>query len=1046
MGRPISNQSPQSRTNRTSKGDGVAPPAAGTGQGGKTSQTQGLRTYSTEQLAQNPASHGSDPGASHSVNQIQRGAASQVTGYSKKPVRKPYNAAADVKALDTAMAGMGTDEDAIFNVLKGKTPDQRAAIKKAYKARTGRELSADLKDELSGSEYNKAKAYLTQGRETEADRIRNAVEGAGTDENTVFRMLEGKTQSEVTAIKAEYKKKYGESLDSRLADEMSGSDLVKAKNLLKGEPEGDPSIKDPKAREADRVRRVGEKSAELLVNAMDGAGTDESTVLDTLHGKSDSERAAIRAAYKKKTGRELGADLTSEMSGSDLKIANSYLESGRESAADKIHRASDGAGTDEKLIMRTLEGMKPEERQQMLAEYKKKHGRSLQETLNDELSGADKAQALALLKDGKLNTRSQIEVAMAGAGTDEDAIYSALQKAKPEERQALMNDKTFMERLDSELSGSEKVKALELLKNGKLDTRGALDVAMTGAGTDEDGIYDALKSASADERRAIQNDPKMMDRLRDELSDSEFARAQELLKNGKLSTATQLDDAMGGAGTDEKGLYDALEGASESERAKLKADPKFRARLRSELSGSELERAERILENGPLSAKEKVAYASDGMGTDEKAIFESIEKAGPKERAALLKDEAFLKTLRSELSGADLERAELLLANGKTSDVENLHLAMQGAGTDEDAIFKVLNSLKSDEDREKLVQDYRDRHGKDLLSDLKSDLSSSEYRRAEQALRSKPKSVEEAMDRVHDDMARDRDGGGWTAVSSGFVDTFTDRGRDLDDHAREMRLAERQARQAGALDKPGTLDRINGMGEKFDVKRADYHEAKESIARAADVTLSVIASTAVAVGTMGAGIPFSTLMIGSAIGGVSKVALNKAILGQDYDATGYDGVTGFAAGATEILTSYGGSALAGHLVKGKTVMGGVYKGAISGGFSGGSGATVATALDDGTWDNGLGHGLGTVMEKGLWGGLIGAGVGGAFDGAWSKGWQATVGRTASGAADLVEDGVVQGIAGRIAEGARKAETPIRRFITGAPKSAVKKQISHELEE
>ena len=946
------------------------------------------------------------------------------------------------------MAGWGTDEDAIFNVLKGKTPDQRAAIKAAYKKRTGRTLESDLKSELSGSEMRKASALLTQGRQTEADRIRDAVEGMGTDENTVFRMLEGKTETEVKAIKAEYKKKFGEELGKRLESEMSGSDLTKARNLLKGEPEGDPSIKDPKAREADRVNRVGEKSAELLVNAMDGMGTDENTVLDTLHGKSKEEREAIKSAYKKKTGRELTADLKDEMSGSDLKMANSYLENGRESAADKIHRAVDGMGTDEKLIVRTLEGMKPEERKQMLAEYEKKHGESLEARLKDELSGADKAEALALLKNGKLDSKAKIDVAMAGMGTDEDAIYDALSNASPEERKAMAGDKKFMARLDSELSGSEKEKALELLKNGRLDTRASLSVAMTGLGTDEDAIYDALKKASPEERQSIMKDPKMMDRLKGELSSDEFAKAQELLKNGKLSTSTRLDEAMSGMGTDEKGVYSALEEASTEERKKLAADPGFRARLKSELSGSELERAEKILENGPLSAKEKVNYASDGMGTDEDAIFDALRNAGEEERKALQKDPAFQEKLRSELSGSDLERAELLLAKGKTSNVEDLKLAMDGAGTDENAIFSVLGSLKTDEEREKLVQEYRDRHGRDLLSDLKSDLSSSEFRKAEAALRTRPKSVDEAMDRVYDDMARDRDGGGWTSVSSGIMDTFTDRGRDLDDQFREMRLVERNARLNGSKDDPETLDKINGMGDKFTVQQGDYHEAKQKVANTANMALSVVAVTALTVATAGSGAVLVPTLWAAGLGGTSKVLLNKAILGSDYDAVGYDGATGFATGAAEMLAT-GGAIKAGRvlyegasLAKGATALKLAEKGAVSGGITGSSVGAFKTAISDGTWDRGFGEGIGSVLSSGFWGGLIGAGVGGAFDGAWAK----TTGGLFSKTVNEMETGVSMSGARKFGEAAAKQEGALRKFITGAPKNQVKGEISGALED
>lgn len=94
-----------------------------------------------------------------------------------------YKAAA--KKLDAAMKGLGTDEEAIFAVL---VPFNRDAVKltklkDVYKAEFTRELEADLKDEMSGSELAYA-LYLLNAPPPGTPHADVSVTSAGTEEHT----------------------------------------------------------------------------------------------------------------------------------------------------------------------------------------------------------------------------------------------------------------------------------------------------------------------------------------------------------------------------------------------------------------------------------------------------------------------------------------------------------------------------------------------------------------------------------------------------------------------------------------------------------------------------------------------------------------------------------------------------------------------------------------------------------------------------------------------------------------------------------------------
>jgi hypothetical protein len=139
--------------------------------------------------------------------------------------------------LNKAMDRWGTDEDAIFSVLTGRTPTELKAIKDAYKNLTKRDLEADLRDEMSGSELTRALALFGQGVLLPEDEAYLAMKGAGTDEETLLRVLEtvkGDRAKVTDLIDKFYAKGYGNLLEW-VNEELSGSDLDKAMEALQGQ-------------------------------------------------------------------------------------------------------------------------------------------------------------------------------------------------------------------------------------------------------------------------------------------------------------------------------------------------------------------------------------------------------------------------------------------------------------------------------------------------------------------------------------------------------------------------------------------------------------------------------------------------------------------------------------------------------------------------------------------------------------------------------------------------------------------------------------------
>ena len=136
--------------------------------------------------------------------------------------------------LDRAMDRVGTDEEAVYAALTGRTVAERHAIKIAYRRLTNRELEADIRSEFSGSELTEVLRLLNQGLLEPEDELYLAMAGAGTDEATIFRVLEGlgSDSSAIVNLESAYRRKYGDLL-SRLQDDLNAAEFERVMRVLR---------------------------------------------------------------------------------------------------------------------------------------------------------------------------------------------------------------------------------------------------------------------------------------------------------------------------------------------------------------------------------------------------------------------------------------------------------------------------------------------------------------------------------------------------------------------------------------------------------------------------------------------------------------------------------------------------------------------------------------------------------------------------------------------------------------------------------------------
>ncbi|MBE9581068.1 MAG: DUF4157 domain-containing protein [Proteobacteria bacterium] len=150
------------------------------------------------------------------------------------------------RTLREAMEGWGTDEEAIYSAFSGRTQEQVDAIARVYKKMYSADLLADLRDELTDSEMKHLAIFsptaapgkvgsaqrVTAFADQVAHQLNKAMDRLGTDEDSIYSALTGRTQAELQAIKGAYKRLTGSELEADIRDEMSGSELTYALALL----------------------------------------------------------------------------------------------------------------------------------------------------------------------------------------------------------------------------------------------------------------------------------------------------------------------------------------------------------------------------------------------------------------------------------------------------------------------------------------------------------------------------------------------------------------------------------------------------------------------------------------------------------------------------------------------------------------------------------------------------------------------------------------------------------------------------------------------
>ncbi|XP_075935991.1 annexin A3b [Anarhichas minor] len=252
--------------------------------------------------------------------------------------------------------------------------------------------------------------------EADVSAIRKAIEGVGTTEKTLIEVLTQRSNAQRQLIAKAYEKATGRKLVADLEGDTHGDfeDVLVA--LVTP-----PAVYD----------------CQEVIKAIKGAGTTESTLTEIFASRSNRQIKALSEAYLAETGKAMIQDLQSEVAG-DYGKALLILAEGKRDESTNVDTAKAKAdakamynagekkwGTDEGKFIDILCHRSIPQLRQTLVEYKNISKKTLQESIEGEMSGNLEDLLVAVVKCVKsvpLYLAERLFKSMKGAGTTESIL------------------------------------------------------------------------------------------------------------------------------------------------------------------------------------------------------------------------------------------------------------------------------------------------------------------------------------------------------------------------------------------------------------------------------------------------------------------------------------------------------------------------------------------------------------------------------------------------------------------------------------------------
>ncbi|XP_019725278.1 annexin A6 isoform X2 [Hippocampus comes] len=637
------------------------------------------------------------------------------------------NPGADAEALYNAMKGMGSDKEAILDLITSRSNAQRQEIIAAYKCNFGKDLIENLKYELTGKFERLIVSLMRTPPYHDAKEIKDALKGAGTNERSLIEILASRNNKQIHDMVEAYKDAYGRNMEEDVIGDTSGHFKKMLVVLLQGTRDESGVVN------ADLVEQDAQ---DLYAAGEQQWGTDEAKFIMILGNRSVTHLRMVFDAYEKIAEKSIEQSIKSELSGDFERLMLAVVQCIRSVPmffAKRLYKSMKGLGTDDNTLIRIMICRAEIDMLDIRECFRLGYEKSLYNMIKDDTSGDYKRTLLNL------------------CGGDDDLAGEFFPEA------AQIAYKMW------EISSMTKVKLRPtVVPSTNFDPAAdaqALRKAMKGFGTDEDAIIDIIAHRSNSQRQEIRQTFKSL-LGRDLMKDlkSELSKNLERLIIGLMLTPTEFDakmmrKAIEGAGTDEHALIEILVTRSNEEIQAMNAayqeayKQSLEAAIQSDTSGHFC----RILVSLVQGAREDGPADFERANTDAQELADACN-ADSDDRVmkfmSILCNRSFahLRKVFQEFVRFSNKDIEQIIKKEMSGDVKNafyaivrsvknqpsyfadrLYKAMKGLGTDDRALIRIMVS-RSEIDLFNIRKEFKETQDTSLHEFIKGD-TSGDYRK-----------------------------------------------------------------------------------------------------------------------------------------------------------------------------------------------------------------------------------------------------------------------------------------------------------------------------
>uniref|UniRef100_A0A668URC8 Annexin n=1 Tax=Oreochromis aureus TaxID=47969 RepID=A0A668URC8_OREAU len=612
-----------------------------------------------------------------------------------------FDPTADAEALYNAMKGIGSDKEAILDLVTSRSNAQRQEVIAAYKSNFGQDLIDDLKYELTGKFERLIVSLMRTPAYHDAKEIHDAIKGAGTNERCLIEVLASRNNKQIHDMVAAYKDAYGRDLEEDVIETQTHFD-----------------------------------HCDLYAAGEEQWGTDEAKFIMILGNRSVTHLRMVFDEYEKIAEMSIEDSIKNELSGDFERLMLAVVQCIRSVPmffAKRLYKSMKGLGTADNTLIRIMISRSEIDMLDIRECFRLRYEKSLYNMIKDDTSGDYKQTLLNL------------------CGGDDDLAGEFFPEA------AQIAYKMW------ELSAMTRVQLRPTVRpapnfDPAADAQ-ALRKAMKGFGTDEDAIIDIVARRSNAQRQEIRQAFKSL-LGRDLMKDlkSELSKNLERLIIGLMLTPAEFDakmmrKAMEGAGTDEHALIEILVTRSNQEIHAMNAayQDAYKKSLEDAVQSDTSGHFCRILvslvqgarEEGPADVERANADAqelADACNADSddmvmkfmsilctrsfphlRKVFQEFVKCSNKDIEQIIK---------KEMSG-DVKNAFYAIVcsvkNQPSYFADRLYKAMKGLGTDDRALIRIMVS-RSEIDLFNIRKEFKETHDDSLHEFIQGD-TSGDYRK-----------------------------------------------------------------------------------------------------------------------------------------------------------------------------------------------------------------------------------------------------------------------------------------------------------------------------